>query len=152
MQLCAIRRATTEDADKIAEIFIDARKRSMPYLPDLHTDEQVESWIKNHVVPDLEVYVAEKGDVIIGFMGLLGDSLDHLYVQPEHHNSGVGTALLEVAKNCRPAGFRLWVFQQNTQARKFYESKGLSLIELTDGSKNQEKLPDALYGWFPVGT
>ena len=46
-----------------------------------------------------------------------------------------------------PSGFRLWVFLENVPARRFYERHGLRLIEQTDGSRNEEQTPDALYEW-----
>ncbi len=55
----------------------------------------------------------------------------------------------EVAKRRRPEGFRLWVFQKNEGARRFYERHGFRLVELTDGSRNEEREPDALYEWTP---
>jgi ribosomal protein S18 acetylase RimI-like enzyme len=78
--------------------------------------------------------------------------MEHLYVAPEHHRRGIGAALIERAKERRPAGFRLWVFQRNTGARDFYEHHGFRLVELTDGSGNEEKEPDALYEWSGAST
>ena len=46
-------------------------------------------------------------------------------------------------KELRPGGFTLWVFQRNTGARRFYERRGLRLVELTDGAGNDEREPDA---------
>ena len=40
-----------------------------------------------------------------------------LYVAPDRHGPGVGSALLEVVKAVRPDGFGLWVFESNTPAR-----------------------------------
>ena len=58
-------------------------------------------------------------------------------------------ALLRAARELAPDGFRLWVFQRNTQARDFYEHRGMRVVELTDGSRNEEHEPDALYEWLP---
>ena len=33
------------------------------------------------------------------------------------------------------------------RARRFYEHRGFRLVELTDGSENDEKTPDAHYRW-----
>lgn len=41
----------------------------------------------------------------------------------------------------------LWTFQRNAPARRFYEKRGFVLIEETDGARNEEKEPDALYLW-----
>jgi ribosomal protein S18 acetylase RimI-like enzyme len=86
---------------------------------------------------------------VIAFVGLGDDSVRHLWVQPEAQNRGVGTALLEVAKERRPEGLQLWVFQKNVGARRFYERHGFTLAKLTDGSRNEEREPDALYVWEP---
>jgi hypothetical protein len=42
---------------------------------------------------------------------------------------------------------QLWTFQRNSRARGFYEARGFNLIERTDGARNEEREPDALYLW-----
>jgi GNAT superfamily N-acetyltransferase len=93
-----------------------------------------------------EVWVAEE-EAVIGFVALSTEKVEQLYVHPDHQGRGVGGALLAKAKERLPSGFTLWVFQQNEQARRFYEANGLRLLQLTDGSGNEEKTPDALYEW-----
>ena len=56
---------------------------------------------------------------------------------------------MDRAKERRPGGFQLWVFQQNANARRFYERRGFVLVRETDGSGNEERTPDALYAWSP---
>jgi ribosomal protein S18 acetylase RimI-like enzyme len=73
-------------------------------------------------------------------------------VEPDVTGRGIGSALLDQAKTRRPDGFRLWTFQQNEGARRFYERHGLRVIRLTDGEDNEEKTPPALYAWRPGGT
>jgi GNAT superfamily N-acetyltransferase len=122
----------------------------MPFLPDLHTDEETRTWIRDVVLERDEVWVAAAGDRIDGFLAMNGDVLDHLYVAPRLHGGGVGSALLAKAKQLRPQGFRLWVFQRNMQARGFYEARGLRVVELNDGLDNEENEPDAVYEWKPA--
>jgi GNAT superfamily N-acetyltransferase len=149
MQTLAIRPAAPEDADAIADVFLAARKASMPYLPDLHSEEETRAWIRDVVLERDEVWVAAAGSRVDGFLALKDDVLDHLYVAPRLHGSGVGSALFAKAKQLRPQGFRLWVFQRNMQARGFYEARGMRLVETTDGSGNEEHEPDAVYEWRP---
>ena len=54
---------------------------------------------------------------------------------------------LPKAKELRPGGLQLWVFQKNTGAIRFYERHGFRLVKLTDGAENMEREPDALYAW-----
>jgi GNAT superfamily N-acetyltransferase len=147
----ALRPAGSADAAEIAEIFLEAHADAMPYLPRLHTDDEVRGWIRDVVLPGDEVVVAEVDGRLAGFAALDEDLLDHIYVHPELQGRGIGDALLARVKELRPGGFRLWVFQRNTGARRFYERRGLRLVELTDGAGNDEREPDALYEWRPAG-
>jgi GNAT superfamily N-acetyltransferase len=143
-----IRRAVAADADAVVDVFL-AAKAQMTYLPELHTEGETRRWMRDVVVRDLEVWVGEVEERISGFAALSVDLLEHLYVHPQEQNHGLGTALLEVAKRRRRRGLRLWVFQKNVDARRFYERKGFTLARLTDGRDNEEREPDALYKWSP---
>jgi len=71
----------------------------------------------------------------------------HLYVDPEHWRQAIGGALLRRAQAVRPRGLDLWVFQRNTVAIAFHERHGFRIAELTDGSGNEEREPDARMVW-----
>ncbi len=121
----------------------------MAYLPDTHAPEEVRRWIEEVLLAHEEVWVAEDGRRVVGFFALSDGFLYHLYVYPEVHGRGAGSLLFERVKKLAPDGFRLWVFQRNTQAREFYEHRGMRVVDLTDGSGNEEREPDALYEWRP---
>jgi len=59
--------------------------------------------------------------------------------------------LLVAAKEESPSGLGLHVFQQNLSPRRFYERRGFRLVELRDGSSNEEGEPDAVYEWISSG-
>jgi GNAT superfamily N-acetyltransferase len=144
-----LRRARADEAAALADIQLAAMRDAMPYLPELHTDEETRAWMRDVVLPGSEVYVAEADGRTVGFVALGAELLEHLYISPDSQGRGVGSALLAHAKELRPAGFRLWVFQRNERARRFYEQHGLRLVEVTDGAANEEREPDALYEWRP---
>ena len=81
------------------------------------------------MLPSNEVWVAEEDGRVVGFAGLGDGKLRHLWVEPAAQNRGFGTALLAKAKERRPDGFQLWLFQKNTGARRFYERHGFTLVE-----------------------
>jgi GNAT superfamily N-acetyltransferase len=60
---------------------------------------------------------------------------------------GIGTQLLELARSQLPPPIRLYTFQCNERARRFYERHGFKLMSFSDGSRNEEKCPDILYEW-----
>jgi ribosomal protein S18 acetylase RimI-like enzyme len=147
-----IRRPEPHEANAVAAVFI-ASFGTLTFLPKLHTDEETVDFITNIVLREQEVFVADLDGRIAGFVAMSnGDFLEHLYVHPDQQGRGVGSALLRRAKERMLGGFRLWVFQANERARQFYERHGLRIVELTDGSANEEKTPDALYAWEPDDT
>ena len=142
-----LRAATSADAPAIAELFLASRRAALPYLPELHTDAETHEWIALHLLATHEVTVAEVDGRITGFAALEAGLLGHLYVDPEHQGTGVGSELLAWAKTRRPDGLELWTFQRNEGARRFYERRGFREVELTDGSRNEEREPDVRYAW-----
>ena len=96
-----------------------------------------------------EVWVWEEDGRVMGFAALADGMLNHLYVEPGEQRRGIGTALLEQAKGRLPSGFRLWTFRRNEGARRFYVRHGFRVVELADGSENEEREPDVLYEWVP---
>jgi ribosomal protein S18 acetylase RimI-like enzyme len=143
-----LRAATAADAASLADVFIPSF-RTLAFLPRMHTDEEDRAFLRDAVLANQEVWVAEEGGRVVGFAALTADMLSHLYVHPEAQGRGAGAALLSRAKERRPDGFTFWVFQQNDRARRFYEAQGCRLVRLTDGSLNEERTPDALYEWRP---
>jgi GNAT superfamily N-acetyltransferase len=142
-----VRRALLRESSAIAELWLRSRRASVPGIPPpIHPDEDVRTWFRDVVLPDREVWVAETDGVVVGLLVLDGDWVDQLYVEPVRINQGVGSCLLEVAKKQRPTRLRLWTFQANVGARRFYERHGFTAVETTDGD-NEEKAPDVRYEW-----
>jgi ribosomal protein S18 acetylase RimI-like enzyme len=131
----------------VAEVFT-ASFATLTFLPMLHTPEEQRRYIGGLIEKD-EVWIALDEDRIVGMAALSAEMLDQFYVDPAAQRRGAGSALLDKAKERRPDGFTFWVFQQNENARRFYERRGCRLVRLTDGSGNEEKTPDALYEWKP---
>jgi ribosomal protein S18 acetylase RimI-like enzyme len=149
MALVSIRRAEPADAPAIAEIHLAARREAMPYLPELHSDDDVRVWVGSVMLPAHTVWVAEIAGQVAGYAALDGEHLEHLYVRPGSQGRGVGSALLATAKAASPGGLSLYVFQRNARARAFYQARGFAPVEFGDGSGNEEGEPDARYAWRP---
>jgi putative acetyltransferase len=144
-----IRPAREDEIEELTRLFIRARNE-MEYLP--RVPDEAAAPIAARIREHDEVWAAEQDGRLLGFLGIeesarLGAAvLEKLYVEPVEQNRGVGSALLAKAKELRPAELYLWVFQKNP-ARRLYERNGFELVELTDGSANMEREPDALYRW-----
>ena len=105
-----------KDTQAVGDIFL-AALAGMTYLHVPYTEDETRTFIRDVLLPLNEVWVAEDGGRLIGFVGLHEDVVSHLWVHPDDQNRGAGTALVALAKDRRPGGLRLQVFQQNTRAR-----------------------------------
>lgn len=134
------------DLDAISIVARQSRRHFLPYLPDLHTPEE-DAWFYKYIVfAQDQVWVAEDDGAIVGFCAFKADWLDHLYLLPSHVGKTLGSELLKRGKaSC--SYLQLWVFQQNVRAISFYERQGFVRVMETDGSGNEEKVPDALFEW-----
>ena len=145
----SIRPAPPADWDEIARVF-SASLRSMAFLPQLYSEEEEHWFITNIIARDCTVSVAEMDGTIVGFLALEGHDIWNLkirllHVGPDHFGQGAGTALLRDVTDRESGPFHLWCFQANDGARRFYERHGFQAAEFTDGSQNEEKLPDIRY-------
>lgn len=136
---------SASDAEAVSDIHLASRAAAaMP--PGIHSPHEVRSWLHTRLGVD-EVWLAEVDGRPVGYARLTSTWLDDLYVVPDAGRTGVGGALLELAKSLRPNGFCLWVFEMNAPARAFYARHGLVELERTDGSGNEEKAPDLRLAW-----
>jgi GNAT superfamily N-acetyltransferase len=139
-----IRRATPADADDVGRVFVAARDE-MAYLPRIPDEDRPK--LGGWFVARDSIWVEERDGRVVGFAGLNEGEVTHLYVEPGAQGGGIGTALLDHVKAQSAGELRLWVFQLNDGARRFYERHGFRLARLTDGAENMEREPDALYEW-----
>jgi GNAT superfamily N-acetyltransferase len=116
----------------------------------VHPRESVLPFVEDVLLAEFEVWVAEHDGRLVGFLAVVApDVLGHLYIRTEHTGHGLGTRMLEVAKDRFPEGLQLWAFQSNTGALRFYERHGFVQVEHTEGD-NEEGAPDVRMVWRPA--
>lgn len=151
MLALTFRLATPADADEISALYLESRKTFLPYAPLAHSDEDVHHWLREVLLPECETHLALLDGQIAGFLALKRSAacgwVEQLYLLPAATGQGIGTQLLAIAKNRLGAPLRLYTFQPNHGARRFYERHGFKAIEFGDGSGNEERCPDVLYEW-----
>jgi GNAT superfamily N-acetyltransferase len=145
-----IRRALPAEADSLAALWLRCRAASVPSIPPaVHTGEEVRRWFKEIILPSSEVRVADREGDVKALMVLDHEWIEQLYVDPVSTGSGIGDALLEYATSLRPTGLKLWTFQSNLGARRFYEAHGFVATVSTMG-ENEGQAPDVCYEWQPA--
>ena len=140
------------DTDDVGDILLSAFRAAMPDIRLVHPDAEIRVFLREVCIAQRETWVAEADGAdgratVVAFMVLGDASMDQLYVRPSWQGRGIGSALLALAKERRPDGFELYAFQVNEAARRFYERRGLALVDVNDGSRNEEGEPDARYRW-----
>lgn len=147
--MVTIRTAVAGDAERIAQILIDVRSAFMPYAPLAHSPDDVRSWVARALVPSGGTVVAESNGAIVGVMATEREGscswITQMAVDPLHVGTGVGSLLLQHAFRACALPIRLYTFQANAGARRFYERHGFRSVRFSDGATNEERCPDVLY-------
>lgn len=155
-----IRRATTGDLDGIRVV----GERTWPPTYEFAGADYITrglatwwSWDALHKsLSDCVNIVADDGGEIIG-MAMVDLSravpvLWKLYVLPERHGGGVGSALLDAVFEALPAGvdrLRLDVLDGNTPAQRFYAARGF--VEVDREAASEPCWPATVWMERPVG-
>lgn len=134
-----IRKAASEDVARIAEILVFTKR--MHYRSIFHNDaysfnelqvlSEAEKYADPAVLDKLLVY---DDGIVKGIIHIENNEIRELYVDSFFQDQGIGSALIEYAKEQYPISF-LWVLEKNTDAVRFYEAHG---FHLTDSRKFSE--------------
>lgn len=145
-----LRTGTDRDAEAVAHLYVRARRAAEGSIPAMvHSEGETRRWIAGRVIPHKELWVAEGDDgVLLALLVLEQDWVDQLYVEPTLTGRGIGSDLITLAKRERPVGLRLWTFESNLGAQRFYERHGFRVAARTAGD-NEERAPALLYVWDP---
>lgn len=122
-----LRPARAEDADRVADIWLagwrDAHLDHVPAaLLAARTPESFRARAAQRVARDTVVAVA--AGQVVGFVMVVGDELEQVYVSSDHRGTGVAASLLaEGERMIAAAGHQqawLAVVAGNARARRFY--------------------------------
>jgi ribosomal protein S18 acetylase RimI-like enzyme len=166
------RKAKSNEAEAIANIH--AQSWQVAYrgiLTDAFLDHEVlenrlKIWTErfSHPAKNEFICVAVEKQVLKGFVCMYGNDdaqwgtlVDNLHVSPELKGQGIGKRLMQeaakwVSKKYPNSGLYLWVYEDNHEARRFYEKMGGKNVEsqiydnADGGSANTLR-----YAWTDIG-
>jgi GNAT superfamily N-acetyltransferase len=134
--VCRIRAVTPREAQALVEIQKVASVAGFGHVfpPNQYpfpSEAVLERWLTALSDPAEVVVLAELDDVAVGFAAMRSGWLDALYVIPSCWGKGVGPQLhdhsLRWMSDLGCDCCQLWVLEQNTRARRFYENRGWRL-------------------------
>lgn len=139
-----IRPATEADAAGIAAFCRDIRLDTVPII---HSEQEVALWIRETLIARQSSWVLAEQEKIVGWIDVHRGCLEQLYCPRGETGKGFGKRLLDFAKQLSPDGLKLFTFQVNSGARRFYAREGFVEDYWGDGSDNEEGEPDVRMVW-----
>lgn len=120
-------------------------------ITDPHSLEDQLRALEEKVVPHNRVLLVldTRTSAVVGFLAYTSETVSNLYVHIDYHNKGIGSMLLDIAKNNSSGVLRLFTFERNTRAQQFYERHGFKIIRR--GFEEFWQLADIEYEWNRIG-
>jgi putative acetyltransferase len=96
------------------------------------SDRRAQDWADSadeqrvlRAIHEHEVWVAQKANCTVGWVEVVKDRVEGLYVRPKLAKEGIGSALMRHAEECiRSAGFRVAALDASPNAEPFYLHRG----------------------------
>ena len=145
--MLALRQLSVADAELTAALHRVSGALIPGYDTSLHSLAEDLDFHRTKVLVENEVWGAFEGGELLGFIAWQPGWIDHLYVRPDRLRQGIGSVLITLPQQYQDE-LRLYTFQSNARGRAFYERHGFEIEEMTDGERNEEKMPDITYLWL----
>lgn len=116
-----IREANLEDYGEVMRVW-EASVRATHHFLD-PADITFYKSIIPEALPQVKLFIYEIEGQVAGFMGISGNTLDMLFVDPDYRRKGIGSKLFQYAQSVFQIS-RVDVNEQNQQAVDFYLKTG----------------------------
>jgi putative acetyltransferase len=129
-----VRRATPADSEEILRLHVDSIRR---VCAASYTPVQIDAWTRSKRAENYtramasgeSMFVAESAGRLLGFAALRGENVMAVYVSPDYHHRGVGTALLAALEDdARQRHISELHLESTVNALDFYASRGFRRI------------------------
>jgi putative acetyltransferase len=122
--LFQIREFHPRDLDAAASAANAACRQAYAYFGYSYPVSTTRLRLEEALAEGQQFWVPEMDGVVAGIMTLLPGFVDKLFLAPHWQGLGIGSALVEKAKDLFPQGLELHCAQQNYSACHFYEAHG----------------------------
>ena len=166
-----VRRATVADADAIGRVHVESWRTTyrgivpQEYLDGLRAEQRAANWRRSLAASPEQsfVFVAERAGAIVGFASggrerrqsaAFAGELEAIYLLADQQRGGIGHLLVAaVATELLRRDLRsmlLWVLEQNSPARAFYERLGGRIVEQQSVTIGGLALTELANGWHDI--
>jgi len=142
-----VRKYCAADMDTIIDIWYEGWHSINAKLVHPHSKTEWRYRWVSEITPKHEIAVAESDNEILGFvtLNLETSELSQLFTRLSEQGHGVGTALINWAKNRCQKGIYLFTLEINYLSREFYEKHGFRETGLSTNAISG--LPTVRYEW-----
>lgn len=134
-----IRAFKENDLFVVMQIWLDTNIKAHSFIPQKYwTDNYA---VVKDILPQAEIYAYEDDNTsqIGGFIGLMDNYIEGIFVREAIQSKGIGKQLLNYAKEIK-SSLRLNVYQKNTRAITFYQREQFVIrSEIIDDSTNEKE-------------
>lgn len=122
-----IREVKPGDIPDVLTIWLEASIKAHHFVKPEFWRSQREA-MRDIYLPASDVFVHQSGDKAKGFYALYENTIAAIFVEPELQGQGIGTQLIEHAKQQRNQ-LQLSVYVENDPSYRFYLAKGFSVVQ-----------------------
>jgi ribosomal protein S18 acetylase RimI-like enzyme len=135
-----------EYARELVQMWRDSFERAVG-VNDPHPLEDQLRALEAKITHENRVRIAleRRTSAVIGFLASTPDMISQLYVHVDHQNKGLGSMLVNIAKEESGGSLRLFTFKSNIKAQRFYERHGFKVV--SRGFEKTWQLEDIEYEW-----
>lgn len=112
---------------------------------DPHPLAEQAAYLHEQVLPKHRLRVALQDGALVGFVASNAESVAQLHVRVDRIGQGIGSALLDLAKQASTGRLWLYTFARNVRACAFYERR--AFVAVARGFEPQWQLDDVRYEW-----
>lgn len=125
--LLIVRRAGAEDLDTLLAIWERSVRATHRFLQESDV-VALRPLVGRELASDsFEWWVLSTGETPIGFLGYARNTIEALFIDPDHHHQGAGRFLVAHAERLADGPLAVDVNEQNESALRFYEALGFSV-------------------------
>jgi len=139
----------SDDFEAAVELWYESWHHNFPDLSHPWTYAEWKRRFQEKVAANTAIWLAERDGQLAGFIVLrkADGCLDQIFVKPAMQRQGIGTILLNKAKELSPDGITLDTLQSNARSRRFYEKHGFRPGQVGINPNNGQ--PNIEYHWAP---
>ncbi|SHL30459.1 putative acetyltransferase [Anaerocolumna jejuensis DSM 15929] len=112
-----IRKFRMDDLDTVMKIWLETNIAAHDFISRNYWQGNYE--LVKKILPEAAIFVFEKDDVILGFIGLTENYIAGIFIDAKSQSQGIGKALLDYVKKSH-SPLSLQVYKKNSCAVRFY--------------------------------